>query len=373
MYKIAIYTICKDELVNVDKWMKSMWEADYICVLDTGSTDGTYELLLQWQQKDPSKVILAQKEIKPWRFDVARNESMKLIPKDADICLSTDLDEWLAPTWAEKFREAWYDGCQRGSYLYAWSHKDNGEPGMTFWYDKAHDNSGSWSWKYPVHEYLVSPIPASNWCKLPDNFIALHHYPLTKTSRLNYLPLLELRAKEDPDDYYGLVYLAHEYFYDEQYEKCINFINTKVLPKLTAPGVEDEMECVPDLYLFMGNAARKLGRDNEAEQYFLNGIARKKNFRDNYIRLGQLYYDWGRYEDCIKIINDGLLYSRREYTWLETDEAWSWLPWDILCLAYWAIGARHMSLVCAETAYRFNPTDERLKSNVEILKKDLIL
>lgn len=45
--KIAIYAICKNELQFVDKWFMSMLEADYICVLDTGSTDGTYEALLK--------------------------------------------------------------------------------------------------------------------------------------------------------------------------------------------------------------------------------------------------------------------------------------------------------------------------------------
>ena len=44
--KIAIYAICKNEIKFVDQWIKSMIEADYICVLDTGSTDGTYEKLL---------------------------------------------------------------------------------------------------------------------------------------------------------------------------------------------------------------------------------------------------------------------------------------------------------------------------------------
>ena len=42
-YKIAVYTICKNEVTNVDKWINSMMEADYLCVLDTGSTDGTWE------------------------------------------------------------------------------------------------------------------------------------------------------------------------------------------------------------------------------------------------------------------------------------------------------------------------------------------
>ena len=35
------------------------------------------------------------KEINPWRFDVARNESLKLVPDDANILVCTDLDEIL--------------------------------------------------------------------------------------------------------------------------------------------------------------------------------------------------------------------------------------------------------------------------------------
>ena len=45
--KVAIYAICKNEKQFVDKWFESMLEADYVCVLDTGSTDGTYERLLE--------------------------------------------------------------------------------------------------------------------------------------------------------------------------------------------------------------------------------------------------------------------------------------------------------------------------------------
>jgi hypothetical protein len=42
---LTVYGICKNELKNVDKWLDSFGEADYICLLDTGSTDGTWEKL----------------------------------------------------------------------------------------------------------------------------------------------------------------------------------------------------------------------------------------------------------------------------------------------------------------------------------------
>ena len=38
-------------------------------------------------------VDVKQEIIKPWRFDVARNKSLELVPKDTDICVCTDLDE----------------------------------------------------------------------------------------------------------------------------------------------------------------------------------------------------------------------------------------------------------------------------------------
>ena len=59
--KICIYAICKDEIKFVDKWLNSMSEADYIVVLDTGSTDGTYEKL----KSDPRVTKVVQKKIKP--------------------------------------------------------------------------------------------------------------------------------------------------------------------------------------------------------------------------------------------------------------------------------------------------------------------
>ena len=43
--RICVYAIAKNEEKFVERWMKSMSEADYICVLDTGSTDKTVEKL----------------------------------------------------------------------------------------------------------------------------------------------------------------------------------------------------------------------------------------------------------------------------------------------------------------------------------------
>lgn len=44
-YKICIYAICKNEEKYIDTWYNSVKEADKIFILDTGSTDNTFNLL----------------------------------------------------------------------------------------------------------------------------------------------------------------------------------------------------------------------------------------------------------------------------------------------------------------------------------------
>ena len=44
-YKVCVYAIAKNEEKFVKKWYESMKEADKIYVLDTGSTDKTFETL----------------------------------------------------------------------------------------------------------------------------------------------------------------------------------------------------------------------------------------------------------------------------------------------------------------------------------------
>ena len=94
--KVCVYAISKNEEKFAKRWYESMKEADEVYVLDTGSTDNTVNIL----KNLGAKVTI--KEINPWRFDVARNESLSLVPKDCDICVCTDLDEIFNKGWRKK-------------------------------------------------------------------------------------------------------------------------------------------------------------------------------------------------------------------------------------------------------------------------------
>lgn len=61
--------------------------ADHIIVLDTGSTDNSVELF------SALGVEVHQKQYDDFRFDVARNDSLDLVPDEYNIRVCTDIDE----------------------------------------------------------------------------------------------------------------------------------------------------------------------------------------------------------------------------------------------------------------------------------------
>ena len=99
--KICVYAICKNEEKFVDRWVEALKdEADYVVVLDTGSTDSTFEKLKAYEPFVTVKQYDYFKESGIFRFDRARNDSMKLIPNDTDICVVFDLDQVPQSGWA---------------------------------------------------------------------------------------------------------------------------------------------------------------------------------------------------------------------------------------------------------------------------------
>ena len=67
--KVCVYAICKNESKFLDRWLDSVLnEADYVCVLDTGSTDDTYERLCALEYN------CAFKENYPYKAKIIANQ-----------------------------------------------------------------------------------------------------------------------------------------------------------------------------------------------------------------------------------------------------------------------------------------------------------
>lgn len=121
-YKICVYAICKNEAKFIRRWYESMKEADAIYVLDTGSTDNSINIFKELG------INVKQEIINPWRFDVARNKSLDLIPDDFDICVCTDLDEIFNTGWRETIENIWEQNTTRLRYDYNWKLNDKNIP-----------------------------------------------------------------------------------------------------------------------------------------------------------------------------------------------------------------------------------------------------
>lgn len=362
--KICIYAICRNESQFVEQWLESMKEADEIVVLDTMSEDDTYSKFIKYQETYPNLRVF-QKEIKPWRFDVARNECLKLANNDCNIMMSTDLDEILEPGWADILKANWIDGVhERAVYKYTWSHTADGNEGRTFYYDKIH--SRNWKWNYPVHELLHNTLTDSdeyydeNTLVLFDE-IHLHHYPDDTKSRRSYLPLLELRVKENkPGDHIGLLYLAHEYYYNKMYNNAIETFNEILNNHSDYFNNLEKANC----YLFLGDCYRQLNNLEEAKKNYDKSIEMDETYREPYLEKAELFIKEESFRTAEKILQEGLIKSQRHYSWLERDDSWTSKPFDLLCLIHFYQGRKKESLAAAIKAYTYDMGNERLKNNI---------
>lgn len=370
--KICVYAICKNESKFVKKWLDSMQEADYIVVLDTGSEDDTYELL----KNDPRVTRVEQKIIKPWRFDDARNESLKLVPEDTDIFVCTDLDELLDPGWADALRENWIVGFTvRCYYKYAWSHTIDGKPGRIFTYDKIHGKG--WRWDYPVHEmlkndYLSEEEQAKRTINLFD-YIYLHHYPDHSKSRGSYLPLLELREKEYEEDYYGKIYLANEYYYRDHYQKAIDKFD-EILENYSDKYNSIELA---SCHLFKGDCYRAMQKEDpmwweKAIYNYLQSIYVEPTYREPYLYIAEVYNEVGLFKSAIGFVEDALRLSQRHFNWLERDDSWREKPDDILSVSYYNLGDLKKADEYVTKAFKLNRYDERIHYNYNLIHNERI-
>ena len=356
--KVCVYAICKNEEKFVNRWVSSMKEADEIYVLDTGSTDKTVELLKM------NNVNVTVKEIKPWRFDNARNESMKLLPKDTDICVCTDLDEILEEGWRKKLEELWKKGINRLAYNYNWSFDKYGNPSVNFYTEKIHSYK-EWTWTHPVHEILTY-IGKEKEKKYYTDDITLNHYPDNNKSRGSYLKLLELSVKEDPNDDRNLHYLGREYMY---YKKWNKSIDTLIKHLNNKNAVWKEERCAS--MRFISRCYIALNRFDEAKMWLLKAIKECPYIREGYAELGMLYYSLNDYKNSKKYFFKALNQKENSKTYINEPFCYDGTLYDYLSVCLYNLGKYQRSIYYINKALKFDKDSDRLKKNKEIIKDEI--
>lgn len=353
--KICVYAICKNESKFVEKWLDNMSEADYIVVLDTGSTDSTYKTL----KKDPRVTRVEQQKITPWRFDVARNESMKLIPDDANILVCTDFDELFVNGWADKLRKAWKEDTTRCFYPYAWSHNQVGEPTDIFMYDKIHTRD--YHWKYAVHEVLDLNEGFTNQVAITINDMMLHHYPDLNKSRSSYFELLKLSAKEYPDDSHVRVLYAREFVNLHLYKDATReYLECLTLPDIELPNRHREKLSA---ILTLAKLYTTNEMFDEALKYFFKFIECDNSYCEPYFGIAEIFNKFGMYTAALGMIEDASKKGYQHFDWVEDANTYLNKSDDILSICYYNLGDVDEAIAHVDLALKHSPNDIRLLKN----------
>lgn len=354
--KICVYAICKNEEKFIDRWVNSMSEADYIVVLDTGSTDHS----LQKLKSHP--IIVAQESIVPWRFDAARNKALSLVPADADICISADMDEVLLPGWREKLINAWTDDVTAAQSRFVWHFNDDGSEGGVFWPIRIHKRS-DYIWTHAIHEILTYIGPGTQKT-ISIEGIQFNHLPDYSKPR-DYLTLLKNAVNANPHDARDLFYLGREYMYHCEWENCIQTLKTYL-----SLSNWNEERCAAHRYL--SKSYLNLNQMPDAISALKDAIKETPYLREPYIDLGIIYYkqeDWTQtahyIDEALKILNPSQGFINEGYAWDAT-------PYDYGSMAHYHLGHYGTSLAYANKCLELSPNTTRYIQNVKFIQDYII-
>ena len=350
--KICVYAICKNEEKFIERWYESVKEADGIYVLDTGSTDNSVNLLKSLG------VVVRQEIISPWRFDIARNKSLEMIPDDFDICICLDLDEVLNKGWSKTIKSLWKDGLTRLRYVYNWSLDKNNQPIISFYGEKIHKRKG-FTWVNPVHEILKYKGEEKY---LYTDKVIVNHYPDSKKSRSSYLPLLELAVREDPCNDRNMHYLGREYMYYGKYEEAISTLERHL--SLESATWKDE-RCAS--MRFIARCYMKLNRPKEAIMWSNLAIKESPYLRDAYMEKALITYELKKFKETEKLCREALKIKKHPKTYINEVFTTDLNIYDILSVVCFYNGKYRSSLRYVKMALELDKDNERLISNKKLI------
>lgn len=351
--KVAIYTISKNEVKNVDAYMASTKGADCVCITDTGSTDGTVERLKELG------ATVHQSVINPWRFDNARNASLANVPEDIDWCISLDLDERLCEGWREKLESAISKGVTRIRYNYIWSWKKTGVPDKQFLNSRIHLRR-SYKFFNPTHEVLKWNGAEKEI--YANSEITIEHHPDINKPRHADLELLEIGKMENPEDDRGSHYLAREYYFRGLYQKAIDEFKRHLSLRRSNWGAERASSL-----RYMAICYRYLGNLKEARSCLMKACAEDPGRREPWLELAMLFYSEKDFIGTYFASEKGLSIKNRDLSYESSGEAWNERLYDLASISAWNLGMKDKAKEYIKKAVEINTEDDRLNKNLELM------
>jgi len=344
--KIAVYAISKNEEKFVQRFCDSAKDADLILIADTGSTDNTVDLAIE------QGAIVHEIFVSPWRFDMARDTALALLPSDIDVCISLDLDEELQPGWREEIERVWESDTTRLRYKFDW-----GE-GIAFYYEKIHHRKG-YRWHHPCHEYPVPDVRLVEKWATTDMLLVVHKPDPTK-SRGQYLDLLKVAVTEDPRCPRNAFYYARELTFYRHWQEAIEALNRYLaMPEATWP---NERAYAMRL---LSQCHEELGIDGLT--WARKACAEAPNTREVWCELAMLLYRRSAWVECFAAAMNCLAITNKELVYTMDPSVWGDKPHDLMAISAHKLGLKSIAVEHGQIAVqKTGGQDERLTNNLKI-------
>ena len=256
--KTAVYTILKNEKNYIDKWLFYADPFDYKVLLDTGSTDGSWEYLQECASKD-KKLIIEQKIIEPWHFSNARNYNMTMIPEDVVWCLSPDLDEYFSIN-THDMMETIIDAVPDVTNI-ATTRLDIYSPSVFVGppnhipSNKIH-RKDDYHWVQPIYEHLRWKHSGYEKEVYSEEIFLIHDQDFKKKERSDlYIKMLREEYKTNPTNTWCLWFLIYHFFKSGNLQEYIPAVcdylthHTKTEDK----NYQELLKDIKNIYFHMGS------------------------------------------------------------------------------------------------------------------------
>lgn len=343
--KIAVYAIAKNEEKFVERFYASIKDADYVLIADTGSTDKTVEIA------KACGIIVHQISVMPWRFDVAKNAALSLLPNDIDVCINLDLDEIMTQGWRSEIESLWSSDVTRLMYLYKWNFENS------FFTNKIHSRHG-YRWMYPCHEWIVFDSRYVEKQIYTDKCLIEHYADETK-GRNQYLELLKLGILENPENPERSFYYGRELFFHRKLNEAIEELKRYLaLPKANSK-FERAMVCT-----YIGRCFTNLSKFDDAKSWFEIAIQEFQDKKEPWVDLADLYRISENWLLALISAEKAISINVNQHKWPYDGEAWGFKPYDIAALAAYYLKDYEKALLYGEKCVKLAPNNKRLLDNL---------
>lgn len=341
--------IVKDEshvILQTLKNLCSLIEFDYWIVADTGSTDGTQDLIREFFNNKRINGEIHQREWKNFGFN--RTEAFKLAEFKSDYVFVFDADDLLHGeiSFPEKL--------DKNFYLLRFGDE------FVYWRPLLFKNNLDWRFRGVLHEYANSPFAG-----LPENLEGNYTVESRRLGDRNKdfkakfekdVRVLEEALKEEPDNERYLFYLGQSYKDAGIFDKAI-----EVYDKRIALGAWPE-ECY---FAFFQKAIchKALGNWPEAEKTFLEAYTYRPQRIEPLFEIGQYYKSIDNFALGYLYLSLAAKQKTTEDSLFVSSDIYEWRALDELSICAYYIGNRKeaMEISCELLECRNFPEEQRIR------------